>query len=148
MPGRLMGIDHGRKRLGVALSDPMQIIARPYTIIHRRAKADDFAALRRIIDAEGVAKIVVGLPTDSRDEIGSQARTVIRWAQVLAEAIGLPVVFWDESFSSIEAESLGRRPGEPVDDLAAAVMLQEYLEAKGTQNDEPGTPLQALEDLA
>jgi putative Holliday junction resolvase len=148
MQGRLMGIDHGRKRLGVALSDPMQIIARPHAIVQRRTRSDDFALLRQIIDSEDVVKIVVGLPTDSHDEIGSQARTVIRWALMLAESIQLPVVFWDESFSSIEAESLGRGRGEPVDDLAAAVMLQEYLEAKGAQNDEPGTPLQALKDHA
>lgn len=143
-----MGIDHGGKRLGVALSDPMQIIARPYTIIGRRAKVDDFAALRRVIDGEDVVKIVIGLPTDSRDEIGPQARTVIRWALALAEAVRLPIVFWDESYSSAEAESLGRRRGRAVDDVAAAVMLQEYLEAKDAQNDEPGTSLKALKDYA
>lgn len=143
-----MGIDHGCKRLGVALSDPMQVIVRPYTIIQRRAKVDDFAAVNRIIDSENVVKIIIGLPTDSRDEIGPQARTVIRWTLKLAEAVQLPIVFWDESYSSAEAESFGRRFGEAIDDLAAAVILQDYLEAKGNQADEPGTPLQALKDQA
>lgn len=141
-----MGIDHGYKRLGIALSDPTQLIARPFTVIQRRSKAEDFAALRQIIEQEDVIKIVVGLPTDSQDEIGSQARTVIRWARALARAVELPIVFWDESYSSVQAQSFGRSPGKPVDDLAAAVMLQEYLEAKGAQNNEPGTPLRSLKN--
>lgn len=151
---RLMGIDHGEVRIGVALSDPLGMFASPHTIITHSTREEDFAALARIARDEGVVKIVIGLPTDSEGRIGHQAARVVEWARTLAELVSLPIVFWDESYSSVDAaealQSTGkrrRRRGEPLDDVAAAAILQEYLDAGGSER-EPGRPLEDLEDLS
>jgi putative holliday junction resolvase len=150
---RCMAIDYGFKRIGVALSDPLGMIARPYAIVHRKTNTADFTKLREMIDREQVSKIVVGLPTDSAGEVGPQAKRVIRWAQKLAAVIDIPISFWDESHSSERAAAIrdstsagqrgDRRRSERVDDDAAAVILQEYLDAGGAIN-EPGRPLNTL----
>lgn len=146
-----MGIDHGEARIGVALSDPFALFAAPHAIIESRTPERDFAALKAIADEHKVVKIVVGLPTDAQSRVGAQAQIAIRWARELARYIDLPVVFWDESYSTIGAEQLARtrrRAGRsrPLDDVAAATMLQEYLDA-GQSEHEPGQPLEAYADI-
>lgn len=147
---RVMGLDYGEARIGVALSDPLALFATPYCIIRHTTSAADFAALKAIAEEQQVVKVVIGLPTDAHSEIGKQAATVIRWARRLARHLHLPIVFWDESYSSLAAEQIaqhrkGRRP-KPLDDVAAAAMLQEYLDARETE-DEPGQPLEAYADI-
>lgn len=150
--GRVMGIDHGEARIGVALSDPFALFAAPHAVLESRTADQDFAALKAIADEHGVVKIVVGLPTDAQSRVGAQAAAVIRWARGLAHTTSLPVVFWDESYSTISAEQLAgtrRRAGRrnsPLDDVAAATMLQEYLDARQTEH-EPGQPLEAYADI-
>jgi putative Holliday junction resolvase len=142
----IMAIDHGVVRLGISISDPLRIIARPYKIIKRRSRQEDFSVIQSIIENENVSKVVIGLPTDSTGNIGTQALKTIRWAVKLSEVISLPIVFWDESFSSIDAASVRSQTSKkrtPIDDVAAAVILQEYLECGETEN-EPGQPLEAL----
>jgi putative holliday junction resolvase len=142
-----MGVDYGFRRIGIALSDALGMIARPFAIIQRQTNATDFARLRAIIDHEQVAKLVVGLPTDSDGAIGQQAQRVIRWAHKLSAVIEIPIVFWDESHSSQQAETIrGVHQGRSqrhIDDAAAAVILQEYLDAGGASY-EPGRPLDTL----
>jgi putative Holliday junction resolvase len=145
----IMAIDHGLARLGISISDPLHIIARPYTILNRRSKQEDFTTIRSIIQDENVGKVVMGLPTDSSGNIGPQALKTIRWAVKLSEVISLPIVFWDESFSSIDAASIKRQSSGKrthLDDIAAAVILQEYLDCGETEN-EPGQTLEALKKL-
>ncbi len=149
---RLMGLDHGQTRIGVALSDPFGLFAHPHSVVTCTSPEATLATLGEIARREQVGKIVVGLPTDSQGGIGPQAIIVIRWARELAERTGLPVVFWDESYSSAEAAALmrdsgqkKRRRGEPLDDVAAAAILQDYLDAGGTDH-EPGHPLEAFTD--
>jgi putative Holliday junction resolvase len=150
---RMMGIDYGEARIGVALSDPLGLFARPYRIISHTNIHGDLALLRAIAEREQVTRIVIGLPTDSQGGIGPQAQTVIRWARKLAQVISLPIVFWDESFSSADAlairqsRSKGKRGRpEPLDDVAAATILQDYLDAGGADH-EPGQPLEAFSDI-
>jgi putative Holliday junction resolvase len=148
-----MGIDHGQARIGVAISDPMRLFARPHRIIMHSNREADLAEIECIIDTEQVSKVVIGLPTDSEGGVGSQARIAIRWAKALSQTIAVPIVFWDESYSSQSAAALRPRgskragrhsgKGQPADDLAAAIMLQDYLEAGGAEN-EPGWPLESL----
>jgi putative Holliday junction resolvase len=151
--GRLMGIDHGEARIGVALSDPFRLFAQPHSIIATTTRQADIAALCALVESEQVIKIVVGLPTAPDGGVGQQALIVIRWARDLAAAVPVPVVFWDESYSSVEAEALrgGRRRrkrgrAQPVDDLAAAAILQEYLDVGGADH-EPGQPLATYADI-
>ena len=155
--GRLMGIDHGEKRIGIALSDPLRIISKPHSIIELPSAAKQAAAIRQIAQDEGVIKFVVGLATDAQGRVGVQAESAVRWARVLAETSTIPVVFWDESYSSMRAAELvrtnrkkkGGQQAAPLDDLAAASFLQEYLDAAagGNDEDEPGQPLAAFADI-
>lgn len=144
---RLMGIDYGHKRTGVALSDPLGIIASPLEVIASTPKKQALSRLAALVSEQDVGQIIVGLPTDSQGELGQQARIVIRWARQLAEVVGAPVVMWDESYSTQDAARHTRRKrrGRALDAVAAAVILQSYLEARRTA-DEPGQPIQAFDN--
>lgn len=127
---RVLAIDHGDVRIGLAISDEGGMIARPLQIIKHTAKKDDAEKIARIAIENNVEKIVIGLPTDSEGKIGHQANKVQRWAEALKEATTIPIEFWDETFTSEQAESFRRRKrGEPVDDKAAAFILQNYLDS-------------------
>ena len=146
--GRIMCLDHGQHRLGVAVSDPLRLTAKPHSVIQRDTLTNDFSKLGQIIAEQEVEMVVIGLPTDADNRIGSQASTVIRWGRKLSQTIQTPIVFWDESYSSEQAaktEEARRRRAKsesmPIDDLAAAVILQDYLSVSNS-NYEPGTPLE------
>jgi putative Holliday junction resolvase len=151
-----MGLDYGAARIGVALSDPLGLFARPHSIIVRKKPEDEFATLRAIIEQSQVTRIIVGLPTDSMSGIGSQAKIVIQWARELARVIDLPIIMWDESYSSEEALAIQRASGrrkakddrkrKPLDDVAAAAILQDYLDAGG-RDDEPGQTLETFSSI-
>lgn len=134
---RILGIDHGDVRIGLALSDESSLVARPLQIVEHVARQTDAETVARIAADKAARLIVVGLPTDSEGEIGPQARKVMRWAEALAQVTPLKLEFWDESYSSVEADDLApprkrSRRDEPTganDALAAAVMLQSYLDA-------------------
>jgi putative holliday junction resolvase len=133
--GRLLGIDHGLKRIGLAVSDVSGLVARELSILHRKTNREDFARLNHIAHEQKVVAIVVGLPTNSDAEPGeyTQADTVRRWIERFAETINLPIVLWDEQLTSVDARELsirqGRKRQERIDDLAARVILQSYLDA-------------------
>jgi putative Holliday junction resolvase len=142
-----MGIDYGQKRTGIALSDPLGIIASPLEIVQSAPKKKAFERLAGLVEAHNISKIVVGLPTNSDGELGSQALDVLYWTRQLAEIVSVPVVLWDESHSTQDAEALtprGKRRKD-LDAVAAAVILQSYLEARRTTH-EPGQPILAFDD--
>jgi putative holliday junction resolvase len=132
---RVLGIDHGSRRIGLAVSDASGLVARELAIIRRKSKAEDFARIRQIVHDEHIEAIVVGIPTNYEARAGqhSQAETVRKWVEQLAEHIDLPLVLWDEQLSSADARELSRskrrKPSDPIDDLAARVILQSYLDA-------------------
>jgi putative Holliday junction resolvase len=133
--GRLLGIDHGTKRIGLAVSDLAWLTARELTIVTRTSKTEDFAKLRRIADEQQAAALVVGLPVnaDAPEGAYTQADRVRTWVERLSEAVPLPIVLWDEQLTSVDAVEIARRQRRkreaPIDDLAARVMLQSYLDA-------------------
>ena len=131
MPGKLLGIDHGLKRIGLAVSDTSRLVARELAIIRRESRQKDFEQINRLASDEQVAGIIVGLPEDEHP--GKQATIVRKWAERLAETTSLPIILWDEQLSSVDAQNLARqkrrKPDEPIDDLAARVILQSYLDA-------------------
>jgi len=136
MTGRLLGLDPGERRVGVALSDPLGIIAQPHCVIDRR-KSDVATEVRRLVKDEDIKKIVVGLPV-SLD--GREARAAVaarRFGKLIADATGLEVTYFDERFTTSVAEStllegrvrrVERRALR--DKVAAAVMLQGYLDSQ------------------
>ncbi len=142
MSGRIMALDVGEKRVGVALSDETQTLARSLTVLQRRAKAQDFEALAGLIRQHAVSALVVGLPLSRDGSEGHQAQRVRRYADALAGALAaggltVPLVFHDESLSTVAANQAmiaagGKRRDRRrrLDAVAAAVILQDYLDGQ------------------
>ncbi len=127
---RVLALDVGERRIGVAVSEG--VLATPHSVIYRRSKAQDFAAVARLVAELGAEKVVVGLPLSLSGDVGPQARRVMRYAQALAKALAVPVELYDERYSTVTADELlaegGRkRRRTPIDAAAAAVILQGYL---------------------
>jgi len=147
-PGRLLGIDHGLKVIGLAVCDPTGLIARPLRLLRRTSRRADFAAIARLIAEQGAVAVVVGLPlSPPHITAHTQADTVRLWASRLAAAIPVPVYLWNERYSSEEAADLlaeaGRGQPARVDAVAAAVILQSFLDAlrdEGVPWPEPVAP--------
>ena len=149
---RLMALDVGEARIGVAISDASGFLASPYTTLHvTRDEAQSWKAIQRLIDETGAEGLVVGLPISLDGEIHSQGKRVQAFAERLKKHIAIPLTFWDERLSTVEAERLlaereqeqgkryrggGRQRSQPkrrrrqqeIDALAATVILQEYLD--------------------
>ena len=133
---RLLGLDVGEKRIGIAISDETLTLARPLSTLSRASKVEDFQKIKLICDQNQIDKIVCGLPKTLRNEEGPQAQRVRRYADQLVAAIGLPIEFWDERFSSVDAAerlaqaSRKKRVKGDIDSAAAAIILQGYLDAR------------------
>jgi putative pre-16S rRNA nuclease len=135
----VLGIDAGERRVGVAMSDELRLIATPVTVLDRRPKglARVFDALVDIVQREGVREIVIGLPLNADGSEGPQARRARDFARLSGRVVGLPVTLWDERLSTREAEAIVRAQGRKVrrlrergelDAVAAAAILQDYLD--------------------
>lgn len=135
MIGRLLGVDHGVKRIGLAVSDPTGLVAKELSVYTRKTRAEDFIHIARAALEQHVVGIIVGAPSnlDLPEGVESQAATVERWAAELRASVTVTVVLWDEQMSSADAKDLARqkrrRWDEPIDDLAARLILQSYLDA-------------------
>lgn len=134
---RILALDVGDKRIGVAISDPSQLLARSLKVIQRGSRQEDFAAVARLVEEYEVERVVVGYPRSLDGTVGEQADKVERYAAGLAKAMDVPLVLWDERFSTVSAEKLMREAGsrgkkrrEWVDAVAAAVILQDYLDSR------------------
>jgi putative Holliday junction resolvase len=130
---RLLGIDHGLKRIGLSVSDSSGLVAREVAIINRTTNQEDFVRLNRLAADLQVDAIVVGLPinSDAPDGAYTQADTVRRWVERFSQTTLLPIVLWDEQLTSADARAI------PIDDLAARVILQSYLDALSAGLAEP-----------
>lgn len=135
MIGRLLGIDHGSKRIGLAVSDAMGVSARELAVLNCAGEDADFKAIAEAAERELAVGIVVGVPHNPNAPAGlrKQADIVRAWILRLRGAVPLPVVEVSEYLTSAEARKLARRakrdPRAPLDDLAARVILQSYLDA-------------------
>jgi putative Holliday junction resolvase len=129
-----MCIDYGEVRIGIALSDPLQIMANPYSVIKNNADTL-FDELNQIIKSENVSSVILGLPLNSKGEDSEKTKQVREFAEILKSRISLPVEFWDESYSTVEANKVLKKMGlntkksrQVVDKVAASIILQDYLE--------------------
>lgn len=130
---RLMALDVGERRVGIAISES-GILATPYQVLFRRTKKQDFTRLNRLIRDLEIERIIIGIPYSLSGEqrMGPQARRVKRYGDALAEAVSVPCEYFDESYSTVEAEAYLSEVGQkkiPLDAAAAAVILQSYLDA-------------------
>lgn len=143
---RVLAIDPGERRLGLALSDPSGTIASPLSVIERSSWTNDLRRIRRVVKEHAVGEVVVGRPLTLRGEVGAQAQEAQRFAARLRAALHVPVTEVDERFSSVAAERVMRDAGSRAaerrsrrDAVAAALFLQPYLERRGRTD-----PLRAL----
>jgi putative Holliday junction resolvase len=141
----IAGIDYGTVRIGIALADASVGIASPYKNYSRRGPADDERFFRQLAAGERVDKFVVGLPVHldgHESQKSTEARAFGKWLQ---EATGVPVEFFDERFTTAEADNLlnaanltKKQRQARRDQLAAQIMLTAYLESGARGNDSPG----------
>lgn len=140
---RVLGLDVGDRRIGLALSDPLGILASGLGALERRDLERDIQAILALVEEKQVERIVVGLPKRLDGSLGEQARKVQELASSLSEVSPVPVEYWDERLSTVAAQELLRQAGAKkasrgrVDAAAASVILQGYLDAKGPTRPEP-----------
>ena len=134
---RILALDYGEKRVGLAISDLMQIIAKPFKTLNNISNNNIFDQLKIIIEEKSIDKIVVGLPTTLSNNESTQTKIVNQFINELEIAVNIPVISYDERLTSIEAKrslvaqgvKTGHNKGE-VDMTAAAIFLQNYLDEK------------------
>lgn len=123
---RVLAVDPGERRIGLALSDPTRLIARPLSVLEHRSRAEDARAIVKLGQQHAAGLILVGLALDQEGRIGPQARRGLRLARAIREVAEVPVETWDESGSTQRAAEVGGRD-ELLDARAAATILQDYL---------------------
>ena len=135
---RILALDVGHKRIGLAVSDPLGFTAQGLSILERRGREADLARLAEVAREYQVQEILVGLPRHMDGRLGSQAGDILELANALGEALGVPVTTWDERLSSKEAERVliaadvsRRRRRQVLDKMAAVLILQAYLDSRG-----------------
>jgi putative holliday junction resolvase len=135
---RILAIDHGTKRMGIAISDEMRTIAQPLEYIAAEPIDKFLGRLKEIIADKEVSLIVIGVPRNMDGTYGPAAARVQEFVTVLKEAVPVPIKSWDERLTSvqanrylIEADVRRSRRKEKVDKTAAAILLQSYLDAAG-----------------
>jgi putative Holliday junction resolvase len=136
-PGRVLGLDLGQSRIGVAISDPDRRVAVPIGTIHTGVPAD-VKAIAAIVREQAVSEIVVGHPISLSGRKGEAADHAEKFAQALRDLLRIPVILRDERFTTVQAERTLRQSGvrgrarrEVVDQTAATIILQDYLDSPG-----------------
>jgi putative pre-16S rRNA nuclease len=145
--GRLLGVDYGTVRIGLAVSDPDRIIASPLATYARHNSESDANYFHELVRSESIVGLVVGLPVHLSGREGQKANEARAFGDWLAKVTGLPRVFYDERFTTVQAESAlweagltHKRRKDRRDRVAAQMLLQAYLNA-GCPPEEPPRPL-------
>lgn len=143
--GRILAIDYGSRRMGLAVSDPLGITAQGLETLERRNKRSDFARLEKLVREYKVQEIVLGNPLRMSGEAGTQAQKVAEFADELRQRFQIPVHLWDERLTSAEANRILReaelsiqKRAHAVDRMAATLILQSFLQARSTAGHAPG----------
>lgn len=133
---RIMGLDVGDRRIGIALSDPMGWTAQGHSVLHRTNLEKDFKYLQDLCQEMEVEKLVVGFPRNMNGTIGPRALQTQEFAEQLKACVNLPVEYWDERLTTkiaervlIEADVSRRKRRQVIDKMAAMSILQNYLDS-------------------
>ncbi len=134
---RILGLDFGLRRIGVAISDPTGSMAQPLTVIEKQNEDIEIEKISHLIGEYGVGEVVVGLPISLTGQIGPQAQVVLEYVEKLKAELGVPVKTWDERLTTAvaeralaESEVKRGRKKEIVDKVAAAIILQSYIDSR------------------
>ena len=142
---RILGIDYGSRRIGLAVSDPLGITAQGVQTLFRKNIASDMKEIRDLIDEKGVVEVVVGLPKNMNNTLGEKAKEVLKFIESLKTHISIPIKMFDERLSTVigtralnEANLSGKKRKKKIDMVAAQIILQGYLDMEKSigQNDE------------
>lgn len=144
---RVLALDLGSKRIGVAVSDRSGTIATPLLVLQRSGRQrTDHERIKALVDEEEAERVVVGLPLSMNGSIGKAAAAAITEAEILATVVGVPVETIDERLTTVTAERIlmelgkrGRARRQIVDKVAAAVILQSWLDGRGARSDRDPT---------
>lgn len=120
---RILGLDYGNKRIGVAISDPGKTVAFPRMVLSNRGNEAVLAELKKLIEADHIERIILGWPLSLQSEVTDQTRKTERFLNVLKEALTIPIDILDERFTTFQAERTG---GD--DSVAAQIILQTWLD--------------------
>ncbi len=136
---KFLGLDVGDRRVGVAFGDSELRLATPVDVIVRSSIEADLRALEKLARSYDAAQLVVGLPRNMDGTRGAQAESATAYAEQIARALHLPVVFWDERLTTVEATrrthatgARGKKSRRALDAIAAAVILQDYMDSQGS----------------
>lgn len=139
--GRVLGIDYGERRVGLAVSDPLGIIAQGLQTIHRTTDVQLLDRLETVVDEYAVKKIVIGLPLSLKGRMGDKALEVTQFIERLKSRFQLPVIAWDERMTTSAAHRTMHEMGhkakgakENIDRIAAVLILQSYLDSVSKNN--------------
>jgi len=153
-PGRILALDYGRKRIGLAISDLLWLTASPQGVLERQNRQKDMARLKQVARENNVCKVIVGHTIHMDGSASEMAEEAERFAVRVGKELAIPVELMDERLTSWAAEELaaearragGGRRGHRVDDLAAAVLLTDYLDTGREREDaSPGSMAGARE---
>ena len=138
-PGRILALDFGSRRIGLALSDELGLTAQGLPTLHRTTKQHDFDSLGALIAEHRVQRVVVGHPVNMNGSDGPRARKTALFARTLANRCELPVALWDERLTTRQAQRVLRQSGvgrekrtKAVDRIAAVLILQSYMDSLET----------------
>lgn len=136
-PGRVMALDVGERRIGVALSDPTRTLAMPLTTIRAEPRATALKRIAALICEHHVSALVVGLPLTMSGDIGPQATLVQQFVDELRQVIEIPLYFVDERLTTVAAERMmidlklkPEKRKERIDEVAASIILQDFLDVQ------------------
>lgn len=137
MTRRVMALDVGRRRIGVAVSDELGLTAQAAEVLDNTEDENVFTAVRSLVERYGAEHIVIGLPRRTDGSLGPEAEYVLVFGRRLANAVDVPVEYWDERFTTVEAERMLIEAGvrrsrrrQVVDRVAACIILQGYLNSR------------------
>ena len=135
--GRILALDLGARRIGIAVSDPLGITAQGLPTLQRLNRRRDLDALRALAEQQAAVAWLMGLPRQMNGLEGRQADEVRRWGDLLQRHTGLPVEYWDERLTTVEAGRVLREAGSSlaqtrraIDRLSAVILLQSYLDRR------------------
>lgn len=134
---RILALDVGHKRIGVALSDPLHITAQGLTTLTRRSLDKDLQAIKELVEAHDVESVIVGMPVRLNGSLGPEATAMMKFVDELKAALPCPVNPWDERFTTVQAEqallegNVRRSKRKTLrDQVAATLLLQNYLDSR------------------
>ena len=134
---RILGIDYGTKRIGLAMSDELMITAQPFRILYRTALPEDLAKIAGVVADHGITEIVMGFPLNMNGTQSAKTKEVVVFMDELARAVTVPIKTWDERLSTaqverslIDADMSRAKRKKITDKLAAQVILQSYLDSR------------------